>query len=157
MPNSNTFTIKPIAELLARYCIGHGADAFARNSKWANLTNDLDPTTSATSHMDAADFMRSIPDASLDYFLFDPPYSPRQVSECYRALGKTVTMETTQARFWSRMKREIARTVKPGGHCLTFVWLLMCLVFALFPNSLFGFVIDGSSRQSLKSFVRSIA
>lgn len=51
-------------------------------------------------------------DNSVDMVLYDPPYSPRQVSECYRKLGKTVNMQTTQASYWSKQKKEIARIVK---------------------------------------------
>ena len=54
--------------------------------------------------------------------LFDPPYSPRQVSECYKKLGKTVNMQTTQASYWGDMKKEIARTLNPSGVCITFGW-----------------------------------
>lgn len=48
--------------------------------------------------------------------------SPRQVSECYKKLGKTVNMQTTQASFWGDLKKEIARVVKPGGLVITFGW-----------------------------------
>ena len=54
--------------------------------------------------------------------LFDPPYSPRQVAECYKALGQTVNMQTTQASYWSKLKVEIGRIVKPGGTVITCAW-----------------------------------
>ena len=54
--------------------------------------------------------------------LYDPPYSPRQVSECYKKLNKTVNMKTTQASYWSNQKKEIARTVKHGGKVITCGW-----------------------------------
>lgn len=38
--------------------------------------------------------------------------SPRQVAEVYTRMGKTVNMETTQASFWSNLKKEIARIAK---------------------------------------------
>lgn len=122
MPNKNTFSIKPIKELITRYAVGVGADAFARDSKIATITNDLDPETSAYFHMDAIDFIKTIDKDSLDFFLFDPPYSPRQVSECYKSLGKTVNMQTTQSSFWSKIKNETRDKIKIGGHCLTFGW-----------------------------------
>lgn len=49
-------------------------------------TNDLDPTTTADYHLDAIDFLKLQSDTSCDLVLFDPPYSPRQVSECYKKL-----------------------------------------------------------------------
>ena len=122
MPNSETFTIKPIKELINRYALGVGADAFARDSSIATITNDLDPSTRAQFHMDAAEFIATLKDESLDYFLFDPPYSPRQVSEVYKKLGKTVNMQTTQSSFWSAIKKGVSRKIRIGGHCLTFGW-----------------------------------
>jgi len=122
MPNSNTFSIKPIKNLIEQYNKGNGADAFARNSKMANITNDLDADTSAEFHMDALEFIKQIPDSSLDYFLFDPPYSPRQVSECYKKMNMTVNSQTTQSSFWGNLKKEISKKVKTGGFCITFGW-----------------------------------
>jgi len=58
----------------------------------------------------------------MDVILFDPPYSPRQVSECYKKLGKTVNMQTTQASYWGNMKKEISRILTPEGVCITFGW-----------------------------------
>ena len=48
--------------------------------------------------------------------------SPRQVSECYTRLDKTVNMQTTQASFWSKQKEQIARIVKPNGIVITCGW-----------------------------------
>ena len=48
--------------------------------------------------------------------------SPRQVSECYKNLGQTVNMETTQASYWSKQKAEIGRLVKQGGYVVTCSW-----------------------------------
>lgn len=48
--------------------------------------------------------------------------SPRQVSECYKNLGQTVNMETTQASYWSKQKSEIGRLVKKGGYVITCSW-----------------------------------
>lgn len=51
------------------------------------------------------------------------PYSPRQVTECYTKLGKTVDMQTTQSSFWSNMKVEISRITKnDGGICISCGW-----------------------------------
>lgn len=122
MPNSNTFDIKPIKELIKKYAVGYGADAFAKNSKIANLTNDIDPDTSACFHMDALDFIKTLKDESLDYFLFDPPYSPRQISEYYRKLNLSVNMQTTQASFWGKIKNEISKKIKSDGICVTCGW-----------------------------------
>ena len=54
--------------------------------------------------------------------LYDPPYSTRQVSECYKGVGMNVTMQTTQASWRARHLDEIARILKPDGACLCFGW-----------------------------------
>jgi len=59
---------------------------------------------------------------SVDTVLYDPPYSPRQVSECYKKLDKTVNMQTTQASYWSKQKKEISRIVKMGGIVISCAW-----------------------------------
>lgn len=126
MPNSNTFSIPPIRKLMEKYIDFEGdwfiIDPFANNSKLATVTNDLDPQYNTDYHMDALDFLKMFDDNSVDAVLYDPPYSPRQVSECYTRLGKTVDMQTTQASYWSNQKKEIARIVKWGGFVFTCGW-----------------------------------
>lgn len=84
--------------------------------------NDLDTQFDIDYHLDAIDFLKMFNDNSVDMVLYDPPYSPRQVSECYRKLGKTVNMQTTQASYWSKQKKEIARIVKKDGIVITCGW-----------------------------------
>lgn len=123
MPNSNTFLIKPINELVTRYCVGlNTIDPFARNSKIAKFTNDIDPKTSAEYHLNALDFLKTFHDDFADCILFDPPYSPSQVSECYKSVGLSCNMQDTSAAFWGNLKKEIARVLKINGICLTFGW-----------------------------------
>ena len=128
MPSSNTFSIKPIKNLIKPYLVGKGVsqvvDPFVRNSPFKNLciSNDLDPIIDAQFHMDALDFLKTFDDRKVDVVLFDPPYSTRQVSECYRKLDKAVNMETTQSSFWTNLKREVGRIVSPNGICITCGW-----------------------------------
>ena len=61
-------------------------------------------------------------DNSIDFILYDPPYSPRQVSECYQKMDRTVTMTDTQSSYWSKHKKQIARILKPNGKVITFGW-----------------------------------
>ncbi len=124
MPNKLTFDIKLIKELLDRYVIEGEVwiDPFARDNKVASITNDLDPDTTAMYHMDALDFLLGIESASVNGVLFDPPYSSRQVSESYKRLGRSVSMTDTQGSFWSKLKREIGRIVKPGGLVISCAW-----------------------------------
>ncbi len=124
MPNSETFSIKPIKQLLAQIIKPEEVwvDPFARNSKVASVTNDLNPNTSADYHMDALEFLRMFDDNEVDGVLYDPPYSPRQIKECYDGIGLLPTSLDTSGAFWGNQKREIARIVKRGGRVITFGW-----------------------------------
>ena len=123
MPNKNTFKIKPIKEFIHNNLTdGIIIDPFANCNKIATVTNDLDPQYNTDYCLDALEFLRIFDDSSVDMVLYDPPYSPRQVSECYTKLGKTVNMETTQASYWTNHKKEISRIVKSGGRVITFGW-----------------------------------
>ena len=116
MPNSATFSIKPIEDFITRVVSEYRLlsddtriiDPFCNGRvDIADVNNDLDPDKEADYHMDAFDFLKMFEEKSVDGVLFDPPYSPRQVSEVYRRMGKTVNMQTTQASFWSNMKKRI--------------------------------------------------
>ncbi len=123
MPNKNTFDIPPIRELIgSEMTDGLWIDPFANRNKLASVTNDLSTAYDTDYHMDALDFMRLFESGSVDGVLYDPPYSPRQVSECYQQVGYNVTWDTTKASFWGNHKREISRIVKLGGKVITFGW-----------------------------------
>lgn len=123
MPNKNTFDIKPIKELiLEEIDDGTWIDPFANKNKLAKITNDLNTDFNTDYHLDALDFLKLFDEKSIDGILYDPPYSPRQVSECYNNVGINVTNDTTKATFWSNQKKEISRIVKVGGKVITFGW-----------------------------------
>lgn len=123
MPNKNTFEIKPIHDLITEELTdGLWIDPFANRNKLATITNDLSEEFDTDYHMDALDFLKIFDDSSIDGVLYDPPYSPRQVSECYNNVGYNVTWDTTKASFWGNHKREISRIVKLGGKVITFGW-----------------------------------
>jgi DNA modification methylase len=125
MPNKNTFDIKPINELINRYIHkvdGIILDPFANKNTLATITNDLDPQFNTDYNLDAIDFLELFDDNSIDMVLYDPPFSSRQVSECYKRLGKTVNMKTTQASYWSKQKKEISRIVKKDGIVISCGW-----------------------------------
>ncbi len=123
MPNSNTFDVPPIRKLIEdELTAGVWIDPFANKNKLASITNDLNPDYDTDYHLDALQFMKMFEAESIDGVLYDPPYSPRQVAECYHGVGMEVTSETTRASFWGNHKKEISRIVKPGGKVISFGW-----------------------------------
>lgn len=124
MPNSKTFSIKPIDALIRKYINITDViiDPFSNTSNIATITNDIDPQYGTMFNMDALEFLQMFSDNSIDVVLYDPPYSPRQVSEVYKKLDVSVNMQTTQSSYWSNHKKEIGRIVKTGGYVITCAW-----------------------------------
>ena len=135
MPNHNTFSIKPIKELVHRYMELESwnelpyekiwVDPFARDSifnKYCRFTNDLSEECNTTHHLESLEFLGQVSSKSVDGVLFDPPYSPRQISECYRAVGREVHMKDTQSSFYGDRKKEVARITKEGGTVISCGW-----------------------------------
>ena len=123
MPNKWTFHIKPIKEMITRIMDdkqGDWVDPFSGHSPFKDnmkLHNDL-----ADGGVEALEFLKGIPDSSIDGVLFDPPYSPRQISECYKGIGRKVHFTDTQSSFYGDRKKEVARILKPFGFCICFGW-----------------------------------
>lgn len=127
MPNAETFSIRPIGDFVRGYLAkaAVSVDPFARNRDWATFTNDINPKTSAMSHHDAETFLMVLERKGVvaDLALFDPPYSPRQIAEHYRAAGLRVTAEDTQnARLYKRVRDALHPIIAPGGIVLSFGW-----------------------------------
>ena len=132
MPNSKTFRINCIKEIIKRYLPKEGIviDPFANEYSIKSLiptnikyiSNDLDTEFKTDFNMEAQDFMKTFDNGSIDLVLFDPPYSGRQVSECYKKLGKTVTMSDTNSGYFTKFKEEISRIIKINGYVITFGW-----------------------------------
>lgn len=127
MPNCKTFSIPPIKELVVRYTARGDknkviVDPFANGCHIGTITNDLNPKFDTTYHLDALDFLKLIESESADVVLYDPPYSLRQVKECYEGVGIKVTAEHTKASWRAKHLDEIARILKPNGVCLSFGW-----------------------------------
>jgi hypothetical protein len=122
MPSSETFSVKPIRELIERYIFeGEWVDPFCRDSIFKSrcrYTNDLNPKFAGTHNIDALDFLKSFATESIDGILFDPPFSPRQVKEAYQGFGPA---DTTR-RFYSDRKYEAARILKPNGVAIVCAW-----------------------------------
>jgi hypothetical protein len=118
MPNKYTFEMKPAKDFIYNY-IGHPGqsnrtyDPFCGTSKFALFKNDL-----AQTGIDSTDWLKGLNDGCVELVLFDPPYSPRQLKECYNSIGQT--LHDTKSPVWKIWKDEIARITEPGGHVLSF-------------------------------------
>lgn len=129
MPSAETFSIPPIADLLQRYLGGWGGaviiDPFARASCWGTIRNDLDPAAPTEYHMEAAAFCDHLHQQGCraGAVLFDPPYSPRQISEMYKRVGLAVGMEGTQnGRLYKVVRDGLDRLLVPGGLAISCGW-----------------------------------
>lgn len=127
MPNGDTFSVKPIGDFVQRYLSAAkvSIDPFARNKRWTTHTNDLNPETQAEHHMDAEKFllMLAAQGVKADLIIFDPPYSPRQISECYKSVGLEVGMKETQsALLYQRVRDAIVPVCTEDAIVLSFGW-----------------------------------
>tara|TARA_R100000664_G_C2756460_1_gene144351 strand:- start:1023 stop:1580 length:558 start_codon:yes stop_codon:yes gene_type:complete len=122
MPNKQTFQMKPIKQLINRYIENHyiTVNPFANNSK-IGITNDLNPVYSTDHNLCASIFLEMFDPGTVDCVLFDPPYSLRQLKECYDNCGHAITHHDTK-HFYSDIKDQIASQLKIGGICLSFGW-----------------------------------
>lgn len=110
---------------MSRYLHGVSVDPFARDSGLATYTNDLNPATTAQYHMDAVEFLEMLAEKGInaDVVIFDPPYSPRQISECYAAAGKKAEMVDTQnAALYAKCRTAIRKICGQGSRVLSFGW-----------------------------------
>ncbi len=127
MPDSNTFDIKPIGVFVRKY-LEHSTisvDPYARNKTWTTWTNDLNPETSADYHMDALEFLRLLVESEVraDLIIIDPPYSPRQIKECYDGIGMKVgATEALRGKMMAVRRELINRLLTDNGTVLTFGW-----------------------------------
>jgi len=131
MPNADTFSMTPVARLIGKWQkeLPHGAvtiDPFARNAKFAQITNDINPDTLADYHMDARAFLtilREQHEGRVGMALLDPPYSPRQISENYKAAGLSCGMADTQnAKLYKEVKDALVPLLAKGAIVISFGW-----------------------------------
>jgi hypothetical protein len=122
MPNKHTFLIKPIKELLHKFNVGQGwIDPFAGENSPAEITNDLNPAKPTQFHLHAKDFAEQI-QGQYEGCLFDPPYSLRQVKECYDEIGIALLSQDDTNNFPSNIKNILASKIKKGGYVISFGW-----------------------------------
>ena len=122
-PSHQTFKMKPVRDFIELHMEGDVIlDPFANRRVFDGvITNDINPNSEVDYHMDALDFLKMFDDGSVDFLFFDPPYSLRQLKECYDGIGRALTHRESK-RFFSDLKDEIQRVMKPKGKVMSFGW-----------------------------------
>lgn len=123
MPSAWTFTIKPIKNLLDKY-VGDGSgwvDPYAGKNSPAEITNDINPEMPTDYHLDAIEFCETL-DGKYAGVLFDPPYSLRQIKECYNSLEIKLKYEDTLDASFGKVKDCVAEKIRIGGLAISFGW-----------------------------------
>lgn len=93
-------------------------DPMCGRSTICSIRNDIRSAgTTAQTHLDALKFLRTIKTKSAEGVVYDPPYNDRQ--------GKMYTKDFrsySDVRYWSDIRKEISRILKPGGVCVRLGW-----------------------------------
>ena len=123
MPSKWTFEVRPLVGVIQKYkLVGQTwLDPFAGFNSPAEITNDLNPESPATHHMEAVEFLKSL-EGQYDGVIFDPPYSLTQVSRSYNDLGLKFKGSENPTGGFPKARDEIARLVRPGGHVISYGW-----------------------------------
>ena len=75
--------------------------------------------------MDAEEYCRELKAKRqwFDLAFFDPPYSPRQISECYSGIGmKAGIKETQNGHFYRRVRDALDEILLPHAFVISFGW-----------------------------------
>lgn len=127
MPNACTFDVGYIGSFVRQrlHVSKVSVDPFARNKRWATHTNDLNPETAAEWHMEAEEFLNKLAadGVKADLLLFDPPYSPRQLKECYDGMGRKMQQDDAlTGKFRSRCRDAAMPILTDDAVVLSFGW-----------------------------------
>jgi len=126
MPNSWTFDIGPIADLVEHEVgdnDGLWIDPFAGKAEYADVTNDLHPERETDYTMKATDFLQTFDDGVVDGgVIIDPPYSAEQLCRKYDAVGIEPEQDETNGGFLGSIRDEVQRVCTSGAVVLYFGW-----------------------------------
>jgi hypothetical protein len=122
MPSRWTFGIPPIGEFVSRHIEGRNVivDPFAGKSTIGTHRNDISQTK-----VHSSEWLDGLIEQQVraDAVLFDPPYSPRQISECYKEAGLACGMKDTQnSVLYADIRKRLDALLRPGGVALSFGW-----------------------------------
>lgn len=132
MPHGNTFTIKPIRELIQKYIESSSSivDPFANKTPYkeylksqALITNDLNPEFETTFNLDALKFLKQLESDFCDLLFYDPPFSITQANQLYKGYGKEkLDIHVSNMKYWAECKNESARILKQNGIVISCGW-----------------------------------
>jgi len=126
MPNQWTFEIDEIRDLIETEVNNNDGlwiDPFCGKSDIADITNDLNEDRDADYHLPAKEFLERFDDREVDGgVIFDPPYSLRQIKECYEDCGVDDWYEDNATGAYSDVKDEISRVMSKGARVISFGW-----------------------------------
>jgi len=122
----DTLQIKPIERFVKKWIKHPAYDPFARNCTLCDVTNDLNPETSAQYHEFAEDFLRRF--KHMPFVLFDPPYSLSQAKECYQSYGVPfLKHESCNVGRWTPERNLIAERQNAGDIVISLGWSTVCM------------------------------
>lgn len=120
MPSRHTFEIPPIGEFFGRWIHGVSVDPFCGHNPRTTYHNDL-----GYGGKDAVEWLNDLvaEGVKCDTFVLDPPYSPRQISECYQSIGLAVSGKDTQnANLYARVREAALPLLNDRAILLSFGW-----------------------------------
>lgn len=120
MPSRHTFEVKPIGAFVDKHLRGVSVDPFCGRAPRCTHNNDI-----GFGGIDAAEFLDGLVRDGIkcDTLVLDPPYSPRQISECYKHIGRKCTgVDTQSAALYKRVKDAAIPLLNDGATVLTFGW-----------------------------------
>lgn len=126
MPNSWTFEIGPIKELVERVISqndGLWIDPFAGKSDIADVTNDFHPERDTDYTLKSVEFLQEFDDEEVDGgVIFHPPYSAEQLKRQYDNAGYDAKQDDTNGGFLGRNRDQVERVCSTGAKVLYFGW-----------------------------------
>lgn len=124
MPNKWTFHVECIRAMILGHLAGRTdvIDPFCGTSRLARHSNDL-----ADSGLTANEYLDNLIEEKGEHWadgaLLDPPYSPRQISECYESIGRECSTDDTQnAALYSEAIERLSVLLKPGAVAIRCGW-----------------------------------
>lgn len=106
---------------IVKKIVGDGldwVDPMCGRSTLCEIRNDIrEKGTTAHTHMDVLDFLKTFSDNRFKGIIYDPPYNDRQ--------GKMYSKDHvsySNLKYWWEIRKQIGRVLEPGGRCVMLSW-----------------------------------